>query len=166
MSYIIEFEGFPLSRKFIFKEVTVTNLASDKYKTYFIKSSCSRKSLSVKDNKVVVFCERKLHGINWNFGFHSFISFKTFLSGIKVGEKVYTKGIQKCEYLKQLVDPGVLVINLEEIECENVSVYLKNFTPQKCALHREFHHEHCSYVKAQAFKYFLNKYESLNSEES
>lgn len=165
MKYLIEFEGFALGSKFIFKEVSIVNVTTKKITTYFLKSPYPRKYLASKDKSIVAFCETHLHKINWESGIHRMRDLKQYISKIGFGDIVYTKGLQKAQTLKTLFSGSCCVVDLEEIGCQCVSVYLKNISVNQCI--RKFHNnsEHCSYLKAQAYLSFLLQDESVTREE-
>lgn len=165
MNYIVEFEGYSFPNKFIFKEVTIVNINTDKFSNFFVQSPFPRKCLSRKENNIVSFCEHNLHKIKWCSGIHSIREVKQCLSKIKAGSKIYTKGIQKVNILKNLVDSAVVVIDLEDLDCKNAAVYLSNFKVKTCTLDYHKKNEHCSFIKAQAFKNFLINDESFNTTE-
>lgn len=155
MSYLIEFEGYSFPKRFIFKEVTILNLQSDEYSCYFIKSPYLRKYLSAHEKRIVNYCATYLHKIDWFTGIHQISVLKDHFSLIKPGEKVYTKGLQKCNILKQFLHSDITLIDLEDCECEKASVYLKNIEIKNCILDQHKNSAHCSFLKAQAFQSFI-----------
>lgn len=165
MNYLIEFEGYSFSNNFIFKEITISELQKAKSKSFFLKSPYHRKCLSAKEKGIVNFCENVLHKIKWEAGIHQISELKEYLSKVKAGDKVFTKGRQKVEILRKLLKRSILIIDLEELGCQKVSVYLRNIKVIKCLLEKHTDSTHCSFIKVQAYKHFLSKNESFTREE-
>ncbi len=63
MSYLIEFEEYSLSNRFIFKEVTVVNLNTEDFTSFLLRSPYPRRCLSAKDKCIVKFCETHIHNL-------------------------------------------------------------------------------------------------------
>lgn len=165
MSYIIEFEGYSLPNKFIFKEVTIVNNNTEEFTSFFLRSPYPRQCLTAKEKNIVKFCETHVHKISWYSGIHKITDFKKYLSAIKAGDKVFSKGLQKVDILRKLLDPGVILIDLEDLNCEKVSVFLQKNKLNSCMLEFHIGSEHCSYNKAQAFKFVKANHDSSSREE-
>lgn len=160
MNYVVEFEGYAFSSKFIFKEVCIFNVNTEEINNLFLRSPYPRKCLSAKEKRIVNFCESNLHKIKWYSGYQKYKDFKHSLSQIGLRDKVYTKGVQKVEILQRILNPNVEVINLEDIGCENISVYMHDLNLNHCIFADHKDSDHCAYLKAQAFKIFLCNHES------
>lgn len=165
MSFIVEFEGYELSSKFVFKEVCISNIhqSSDTDQHFFIKSPHSFKALSDKNKSIVRFCETYLHRIKWKDGVSTFKDFVKKLNDIPSKSTIYTKGEKKVVILESLlVDDSINVTNLEDLGClpiTKLQIALSGDCP--LSLHRPTYN--CAHEKVLAFKNFLNKNERKDS---
>lgn len=163
MKYIIEFEGFSLCKKFVFKEVSIYNIDTDQLTWLFLRSPYPFNYLCNIDKRIIRYCQTHLHRIYWRAGKQYYFELLNHLSKISEKDIVYTKGLQKANILKTLLDQAVSVVDLEDLECKNVSVYMKNIKATDCVLRFHKDSEHCSHTKALAYREFLRSRDESTS---
>jgi len=69
--YILDYKGFYLNRELIVKELAYYCLESDVTKVYHFKPEINFVDLSEKEQNVVRYYEKHVHGIPWNSGYFS-----------------------------------------------------------------------------------------------
>jgi len=162
MKYIIEFEGFQLQSKFIFKEVCVVSIDSDETFTYFLKSPFKFDKLSNKEKRTVRYCENHLHNIFWKAGSDKCSDFLSFLKTLRNTDIVYTKGLQKTNILFALLPVGTQVVNFEDIDnSATIESLSKQIPTDACKLRFHKYSLNCAVLKAQVLKQHLQN-ESFN----
>lgn len=167
MKWVVEFEGFVLSRGIIFKEVVIVNITSGEFYFFLLNPPCSFNRLSESDKKIVRYCEKNIHKIRWNNGRHTMKDLNVGLSCIGIGDTVYTKGHQKAEFLRSALLNIAVVVDLDHMGCKNVIQYLDKIKNTKCSLSFHKNSSHCSVIKAFAFRYFLlSQHESVTGKKS
>jgi hypothetical protein len=170
MNWIIEFEGFALSRSFVFKELTIRSIEASYSKHFFIKSPCHFDRLIARDKRVVRWCEANLHNIHWFAGKDKFSDVILYLkSNLDQTSTVFTKGRQKVEILKGLKFPGT-INNVEDLIIHPLNQLEVEFDDRSSLCPLLFHkkNSHCSHAKSYALLQYFNepKDEQLPEEES
>lgn len=155
MNYIIEFEGFQLTSFFVFKEVSIIDLSSQKITHFFLKPPFSYKRLTSSEQKTVKYCETFLHKVKWFAGNSYMKDLYSFLSTIPSSSTIYTKGKQKVDLLYKILS-RCNILDLEDFECP-VITKISNIGNNQCPL--PFHHNilNCSYIKVISFAKHLLK---------
>lgn len=158
MKYVIEFEGFALSKTFVFKEATIRNLNTEFRQWFWIRPPFNFQKLTNKEKRIVRYCERKIHKLSWSSGTQSFNNFCEVLKTIKDDDIVFTKGLQKANILSTLIPSLAKVYDLDDFQCPK---YFKEFNSKvitTCPLEMHKDSEHCSYKKAHFFVDFIKTY--------
>lgn len=162
MNFVVEFEGFPLSNKFIIKEACIretSDVPSIPYQHFLIKSPFSIKKLTYKDRRTVKFCEKLLHRIKWSMGDCVYGDFVFALNSIPEGSLIYTKGLQKVKLLESIrINSSGAIRNLEDLGCVPITKQQKSLS-NTCPIsfHREMYN--CSHEKSMCFVAFLKNHE-------
>lgn len=161
MKYVVEFEGFQLAKGFVFKEISICSIDGSLGFQFFVKPPMRFERLSLKDKKIVRYCETYLHKIFWHAGYVRFANVKQRLQDLfSKDDTLYTKGIQKTQILSDL-NLGTQVINLEDIvtsfECESITN-----CEVECILSFHKSSVHCAHRKSIIYSQLLNQ--SLQNE--
>lgn len=156
MKWLVEFEGYSLSFKFIFKEVTFLNISNTSRSDFFIKAPFPFSYLSTRDKKIVRYCEQNLHKLHWSSGSMSYADLSRKFSNIKQGDTVFTKGLQKVELLKSILHNKPDIVNLEDLGCMSAKLYICCNDHSQCKLLKHKNELQCSVKKAIAFSRFLS----------
>lgn len=80
--WILEFEGFELSRGFVFKEISLRSLDNLISQHFFIKAPCRFLNLTDSDKSIVRWCEKNYHKINWRSGNVKFATARNILKDV------------------------------------------------------------------------------------
>jgi len=172
-TFIVDFEGFNLSRGFCVKECAVLCTDNNEITHFFIRSPYHYNNLSVKDCKAVSFCEKAFHGIYWEAGRQKFSDLKNwFRENIGPNDEIHCKGLEKKCFILNRLSIGSKVFNIEGYSnCPSftsLSQEYINKTVIACPL--PFHQTKlsCSHKKVQILAAFLadQKNEQMHSEES
>lgn len=163
MSWIIEFEGFNLSRGFVFKEVSI--LATDKSicRHFFLRPPCRFDRLTDKDKQIVRWCETDHHKIYWFAGKDKFSELRSYLaSTLEDGSKIYTKGQQKVDILNLLGIPGLVENTENTSSLQAITQWLRVHADivrksPPCPLSFHKGNLHCAYIKAFVLAEEFNK---------
>lgn len=149
MKFVVEFEGYQLQGRFIFKELVICNLSSSIINHFFIKPPFHRELLSASDERIVKYCEKFLHKIQWHSGSVHMKEVVQFLSNLPESCVVYTKGRNKAKLLSSMFKK-FQVINLEDEGCPPITKLLLS-SETECPL--AFHKDtlNCAHLKAHAF---------------
>jgi hypothetical protein len=169
--WFLEFEGFELSRGFVFKEVSIRSADNQVSKQFFIRSPCGFSKLSDSDKKIVRWCEKYYHKINWRSGNISFESTEKILKNVlNNSSKVFTKGFSKVKVLQSTKIPGIFENIEDNKEIPTVANFKKNY-PELLNLYKgcqlPFHKDqvHCADLKSFVLAAHISNYESLFKEE-
>jgi len=154
---LIDFQGYSLSQKFLIKELSIYFTHTDSVSTYFFKSEAPFQSLSLKEKKVVWYCEKYYHKIRYNFGEASQSTLCDVLKTcIDVNTVVYTKGASKVKILSELLPGFAKIFNIEEYGCTKLKLKIYN---EETNCRASFHKNclHCSHQNAMIFGRFLKE---------
>lgn len=156
MKYIIEIEGFKLTKKFIVKEITIRNLQRE-MQHFLVKSPFSFDKLSYLEKRTVKYCESNLHLIHWRAGNTSFGVLKNYLQSNLTNEsEVYIKGAEKVNVLRNELGLTCTITDVNQIEpCTWLSWKVDlsdvrkrtSFVPCPLYFHRDI--VHCTNLKVQ-----------------
>jgi len=156
MEVIIEFEGFDLKNKFIFKEFCILFLKDNHWLNFFVKSDRPFKKLSRQDKQTVKFCQNFIHKIFWRAGH---VDQRFLIPGIKLMLEehciVYTKGRNKKQILEDYLGNSVRVVNVEDLEIFG-SQAKKKIETDICSLRFHKGNHHCAVHKALFLSEQLN----------
>lgn len=155
MKCVIEFEGYNIKSRFVFKEIAIHNLKTRQLHHFFIKPPFSRCLLSKTDESVVRYCENHLHRIKWNSGSVHMASVFEFLKKLPSNTILYTKGLEKVRILHKLCK-GFQIKNLEDYDCPKVDE-IKSAVENECPLGFHLHKNtlSCATKKSELFASFL-----------
>lgn len=161
---IIEFEGYNLRGRFIYKELVINVLSENEendIKHFFIRPPFAKDKLKQKDLKNVLYCERYLHKIKWDSGNVRMSEVTKVLNSLPSNSIVYTKGLQKKLLLEPLLPFSCDVIDLEDnLKCPRISV-LCSKGDHICPLRFHWNTFNCAYLKAVEFGEYV-KHERTN----
>jgi len=154
---LLDFQGFNVSGKFYFKEVSFTKINTNVCQTYWFKPPFPFCALTSKDKKTVTYCERHLHNIKWYSGK---ILYKRLLAilrnHIRNNDRVFVKGHSKVEVMQKLF-PNVLFENIEDYSCPPVQCII-NSADTDCPLPFHQNHLHCSHHRSILFAMFMTEH--------
>ncbi|KAK5643130.1 hypothetical protein RI129_006975 [Pyrocoelia pectoralis] len=129
----VDLQGFRGDdNKFIPKEFAVVtddgNLA-----VFLFKPPTSYSTLSHDAKKTVNYLETRHHGLRWSSGYVPFQDFEREATKVlKSYNKIYVKGIEKCQVLGFLNKP---IVNLEDNECPSLKNLKKEAQAYRCMHH-------------------------------
>jgi hypothetical protein len=174
MKFVLEIEGFTLERGFIFKEITLWSLTNNFESHFFIKPPFPFERLSVKDKRIVQYCENYVHKIHWSAGKDLLREVRRYLQRLLNDDgpiTVYTKGATKVNVLKvglglncEIQDINKLELKSTEKWKDDIALYMQGLgSTELCPLKFHKNHYHCTQVKAAVIAEFLNSY--INKDE-
>lgn len=156
--FVVEFEGFNLSDRFVFKELVIFSLDKDEptvVRHFYIRPPFKKSKLKESDKNQVEFCERNLHRLKWNTGFHRMLQVFAFFKCLPRKSLVYTKGDEKVKILDSIIDNRCEVIDLDEEKCPRVNALLKRKCEQYCPLNIHHGTLNCAFMKAKAYANYM-----------
>ena len=160
MICVVDFEGFRLQNKFLFKELAFCKVSNFETKLYSFLPPFHWKYLSSQEKKTAYYCENYLHKIKWNQGETSVEDlanlFKNLISETDV---IYVKGLYKKTVVGNYLNENYDIRNLEDIECPRITELVKTeFRPVKCRISTHQHvQDHCALFKAINFSLWLKR---------
>lgn len=160
MICVIDFEGFRLKNKFLFKELAFCKVSNLETKLYSFLPPFHWKYLSSAEKKTAHYCETYLHKIKWSQGETSVDDipniFKTLISE---KDTIYVKGSYKKTLLENYLSASFDIRNLEDLECPRINELVKSeFRPVKCRISKHQHvQDHCALFKAINFSLWLKR---------
>lgn len=138
MYFIVDVQGFKgHNNKFIAKEIAV--LHNDHHHHFIIKPPFNSNQLSPSLRREAQWLFQNHHGLKWDGGFTEFGEVRKYLRENIQNTVVYVKGIEKTQWLKELLqDENVEVTNIEEAACPSLKE-LKRVYPNeiKCSYHNK-----------------------------
>lgn len=166
IKFIIDIDGFQVSKTVYYKEVAVYNI-SDKI-LYLFHIKLPTWLLDHKHDKPIIFVSKYVHGMllqNYENDL-SFSQFSTRIKSLDPGRQftwAYKGGIIERDFLARL---GLLGFNLETIQCPKFERILENLKLdhlKNCSRHVAFKGRpprvcHCSGVEVRAFARWLENY--------
>ena len=171
MKFVVEFEGFQVQNRYIFKEIVVKCVETLETQHFFLKSPFPLTRLTKRECNIVSYCEKNLHHIYWNSGreyLRDIVKRLAFLNS--TGNTVFTKGEQKVEALKKqlhLKCPVLDVTELIEKQAIDYPSSLVAYSQRKglesnvlCPLRFHRSSRHCAYIKADFFSYLIKQSEN------
>jgi hypothetical protein len=139
---IVDFEGYEINNKFIFKEFSIIDLVTNKNSHYFIRSP----HIDQNPNQQVNWVYKNIHLIPLNYGKTSIKKIYNLLNNQKL---ILVKGNQKSKLIKKLFSKSN-IINLENFGCPKYS----EKTSINCSydLHNNSNFTHCALKKSNFYK--------------
>lgn len=163
MKFVIEFEGYQLKRRFVFKELVIYDLTSSTINHFFIKPPCPRELLTSSEEKTVRYCEAFLHKIKWHSGNTHLKDVIQFLNNLPEASIIYTKGRNKTNLLASMFKKFT-VLNLEEENCPPITkIFVKPETECPLGFHKDS--LNCAHLKANAFATYIRDHEQASDQE-
>lgn len=114
---IIDMQGFALRNcDFILKEICI--LTNDGLKHWIFQPPTSIEEFTAADRCCINWTSRNYHKIQWNSGFEKYEEAQKLISlALNNVEKIYVKGLQKCDWIKKFLVKNIEIINVEDINC-------------------------------------------------
>ena len=159
MEFILDFQGFKnKDNEFIIKELAIISTDCQVYELQLFLPPCSLHDLPKTVRKQVHWVERHSHGLYWSSGFKGYSQIKDIFKNIDIRGNVYVKGLEKTNFIAQLLSEfEVRIINLEDLGCPKLSllkerVHLGSFKP--CS----FSHSptNCAYINVHVLLQWWN----------
>lgn len=147
MTCICEFQAFyDDDNQFIIKEMVVVDIQKREYIHLHFLPPYERSKLSSSKQRTVLWLENKFHGLIWEDGSLEF-SLKTLKSVLSPFSSIYTKGAEKRNFLKSIVD--VKIYDLDKFKslipklCTDNKIVCpvggRHKANMRCALHKALH---------------------------
>lgn len=156
-SVIIDVQGFKnIQNKFILKELSIC-YETGEYQNFIIKPPHTYDILTQYEKKQINWLRKNHHGLSWYDGSITFKSVKNFLlDNISSKTLIYTKGLEKTEFIKKLINNKSCVINVEDIGCNKSFQFLKQIYPKmiKCGV-LHYANKTCALENALIINYFI-----------
>lgn len=135
-------------------------------------------NLSMETKKQVNWLEKNYHGISWSEGYITQSELEKTISPILKGKVVFVKGVEKVEWLKQIFNTKMIVVNLEDFGCnaklhksnsdsgicgiDDVSDISEKSTEKTCSKHKKLKKSmtaHCAVQNVWTMKKWFNSSE-------
>lgn len=146
-AYVVEFQAFyDNANSFIIKELAAVNLSDCTFIHLHLLPPYSKANLNRAKLRSVRWLEHNYHGLKWEGGnvSYSVDSLRKLLNSFNC---IYTKGLQKCNFLKELTAPdsSTKIFNLTYTE---IIPNLSSVSQTLCPIEME----HCNGCKRCALK--------------
>lgn len=133
MVAFVDLQGFQIDQGFIVKELAIR---IDSQMSHFLfKSPVLYRNLSEKEKRNVKYVERRIHGLNFSFGYVDYYEIKAILwNHLKNVDLVFTNGHQKFNFLQNTFEE----LQLSHIQLRNLEHFCSKMeicTPA-CLNHR------------------------------
>ena len=149
--FIVDVEGFQISKDFFVKELAFYNPESHKMWHGLFKPPFDKVLLKKKGLKCIDFCTEQFHGLRWEHGDYPYSALYSIISHFAANAILYAKGAEKCKWLQQFT--AAPIFDLEQLGCPP-SQHLPHGCP--CPQHNTLKWK-CALDKAVRFgKYFAN----------
>ena len=107
--FIVDLQGFYCNKSFVPKEVAICSLQNEQIAHFILKPPVNM----YPDVQSKNYLELYHHGINWNSGFVPYEYLQDIFTGIiKFEDKVACKGLEKCKFVKKMLNKHVYDIDL------------------------------------------------------
>lgn len=113
--FIIDVEGFQLSKDFFVKELAVFNPVTENSWVGLFKPPFESLYLKKKGLQCINYCTDNFHGLKWDQGEFPYSAIYPMISHFANNATLYAKGQQKCAWLRQFTSAPV--IDLETLGC-------------------------------------------------
>lgn len=122
LDYIfVDIQGFKtVHNEFVVKEIFV--LSKNLKFHEIIKSPIPYDCLSLETKKQADWLKRNYHGLAWNDGYITQSELDKIISPVLTGKIVFVKGAEKVDWIKDIFDTKMIVVNLEDFDC-NVQLH-------------------------------------------
>lgn len=143
MNVIVDLQGFKSDdNKFIPKEVAI--LSKYHVLVLLIKPPYPFYNLSKKERSHVTWIEKN-RGILWNEGFVPYHNFHFLLQKFLKDKRCFVKGLEKVQWLKQIIENDVDVHNLEDMQCPSLETLHENYLMSTDIKSCIYHNKTCAY---------------------
>lgn len=136
-SFVVDFQGFGVFNKdFILKEKAL--LLNGHHFHFIVTPPCNLSQLPTALKRQAHWLYNNYHGLSYNGGWTNFTSIKLFLQNKIHNGTIYVKGIEKAQWLRELLNnENVEVKNVEDFfNCPNLRELKRSYPNQiKCQNH-------------------------------
>lgn len=169
MKAILDLQGFKMPvNKFVLKELAAIKIypnaeGYEEFGCLLVKPPCEWDSLPAKYKCQNKWCERNHHGIPWNAGDIPYDDLKNVLDIIlKNVNFVYVKGLEKKQWITDIIGDSKLIINMEDLGCPALRQL-----PAPIYQHYKYHNGvreyNCAFENVQRLKEWYLKHGVENS---
>ena len=114
---IIDMQGFALQNSsFILKEICI--LTNNGLNHWIFQPPTSINELTAADRCSINWNTKYYHKIPWDFGFEKYEVAEQLISlYLNNVDKIYVKGLQKCDWIRNFLIKNIEIINVEDLHC-------------------------------------------------
>lgn len=137
MAFIIDIQGFRGPKdQLIVKEIAI--LRDGNHHHFIITPPFDFKHLPTSLKRQAKWLYQNHHGLCWNGGFTKYQKVQEFLRDKLINCTVYVKGNEKSQWIKELLNDNVEVINIENANCPSLKELKIMFPNEKrCLSHNK-----------------------------
>lgn len=140
MVIVLDIQGFyGRDNEFLPKEIAYMNPYTEKSHVFLLKLPYKIDELNAKQKKSAYYCSSSHHGLSWSSGITNLSDIFKILEKLISFEKIYVKGQQKCDWIKQTFEQNKYkyeLVNLEDSNEHKISC-LQNLRRSKGHLYPE-----------------------------
>lgn len=153
---IVDVQGFFLpSSGFVLKEIAI--LTHDNLFHWIFRPPQNLPKLTDTDKYQILWASKYHHQFPWYSGFEKYEEAEKLIeSALENIEKIYVKGLQKCNWISFFLKKKIEIINVEDLDC---NIRLKDDMPYKFCC--TFHSGVCAVYNAHKISAWFEKHQHV-----